>query len=185
MEVCKCKIEKFGLIDKLKCRIVFRGDLHKNAVEKDSWNPHATWASLFVYLGFCAKYMMFPAQIDFVQAYVQTTLKGEKVYVMFPAFWKDLVPDDLKAYMGVPLLLVKALYGYTYSGRLLWEEQSEFLEQQGMQPLDKMPALWKRHLPNQGIHLVLQYSDDFLPACTDPKYHIQFKRAIETQFQAL
>jgi hypothetical protein len=38
----------------------------------------------------------------------------------------------LKPYCGVPLLLMKALYGYTFSGKFLYEEQEEFLISFGM-----------------------------------------------------
>ena len=182
MEVFKCKLDKFGMVDKLKCRIVFRGDLHHPSADLDSWNPHATWVSLRTFLALCAKFKIFPAQIDFVMAYVQTTLRHERVFVKFPAFWKDYVPDELKSYIGRPLLLLKALYGYTFSGKLLWEDQAEFLTLQGLRPCHGMPALWLKHLPNNGIHLVLQYSDDFLSGATDSEYHANFKEALKLRF---
>jgi hypothetical protein len=115
-------------------------------------------------------------------AYVQTAMREERVFVKFPAFWKYYVPDELKPYIGVPLLLLKALYGYTFSGKFLWEDQADFLILQGLRAVHGMPALWIRHLPQQGIHLVLQYSDDFLSACTDPVYHLNFKEAIKKRF---
>jgi hypothetical protein len=40
-EIFKCKLDKTGQIDKLKCRIVFRGDLYDPKDPMDSWNPHA------------------------------------------------------------------------------------------------------------------------------------------------
>jgi hypothetical protein len=182
MEVFKCKLDKFGMVDKLKCRVVFRGDLYNPKEPMDSWNPHATWISLRLYLALCARFHIFPAQIDFVMAYVQTAMREERVFVKFPAFWKYYVPDELKPYIGVPLLLLKALYGYTFSGKFLWEDQADFLILQGLRAVHGMPALWIRHLPKQGIHLVLQYSDDFLSACTDSVYHLNFKEAIKKRF---
>jgi hypothetical protein len=119
MEIFKCKLDKFGKVDKLKCRIVFRGDLYSPTDDIDSWNPHATWTSLKYYLGLCAYYKIYPAQIDFVMAYVQTEMREEKVYVKFPEFWHKLLPEDLQPYAGTPLLLLKALYGYRHSGKFL------------------------------------------------------------------
>ena len=108
MELFKCKLDKFGKVDKLKCRIVFRGDLYSPTEDLDSWNPHATWTSLKYFLGLCAHFRIFPAQIDFEMAYVQIEMREEHVYVKFPDFWQNLVPPELQAYMGTPLLLLKA-----------------------------------------------------------------------------
>ena len=98
----------------------------------DSWNPHATWISLRLYLALCTRFHIFPAQIDFVMAYVQTTMREERAFVKIPAFWKYYVPTELQPYIGVPLLLLKALYGYTFSGKFLWEDQADFLILQGL-----------------------------------------------------
>jgi len=59
----------------------------------------------------------------------------------------------LKDYCGVPLLLLKALYGYTFSGKFLYGEQEEFLIDFGMQP-SPMPAIWRMSIPGGGILLV-------------------------------
>jgi hypothetical protein len=55
-EVFKCKLDQHGNVDKLKARIVFRGDLYTPTTDIDSWNPHATWPSLQLYLAMCAKF---------------------------------------------------------------------------------------------------------------------------------
>jgi hypothetical protein len=125
-ELFKCKLDQHGNIDKLKCRIVFRGDLYHPEDPMDSWNPHATWFVLRVYLAMCAHFRMFPSQTDFIMAYLQVKMK-ERVFVRFPDSWLPYVPDDLQAYCNRPLLLLKALYGYTYSGKFLYEEQSSSL----------------------------------------------------------
>jgi hypothetical protein len=63
--VFKCKTNKHGGIDKLKCRIVVRGDLHDPQDPMDSWNPHATWPALRILLAFCAYHHIFPSQAEF------------------------------------------------------------------------------------------------------------------------
>jgi hypothetical protein len=180
MMICKCKIDMFGLIDKLKCRAVFRGDLHHPLDDMDSWNPHASWLGLKVFLATCARRRMYPCQIDFVMAYVQAKM-NVRVFAMLPDHWKQLLPIELHKWCGRPLLLLKALYGYTYSGKLLYEEQAEFLESYGMRQTT-MVALWKKTLPNDKVLLVLQYSDDFLAACDDSKGLEEFKAAISSRF---
>ena len=78
-EVFKCKLDQHGNVDKLKARIVFRGDLYTPTTDIDSWNPHATWPSLELYLAMCAKFGIFPSQADYVMAYLQVDMK-ERVF---------------------------------------------------------------------------------------------------------
>jgi hypothetical protein len=113
----------------------------------------------------CAKYGISPSQADYGMPYLQVNMK-ECVFVQLPRYWTAHMPDDLKPYCGVPLLLMKALYGYIYSGKFLNEEQEEPLISFGMQSTP-MPALWRMHLPGGGVLMVLQYSEDFLIASTD------------------
>ena len=92
----------------------------------------------------CAKFGIFPSQADYVMAYLQVDMK-ERVFVQLPSYWMAHMPDDLKPYCGVPLQLMKALYGYTFSGKLLDEEQEKFLISFGMRSTP-MPALWRMHV---------------------------------------
>ena len=72
--------------------------------------------------------------------------------------------------MGHPLLLLKALHGYTYSGKFLYEEQAEFIiNTLGFTKCQSAPALYFKRLPNNGLALLFQYSDDILIAATYPQ----------------
>jgi len=79
-EVSKCKLDQHGNVNKLKARIVFRGDLYTPTTDINSRNPHATWPSLQLYLATCAKFGIFPSQADYVMAYLQVYMK-ERVFV--------------------------------------------------------------------------------------------------------
>ena len=70
MELFKCKLDQQGLIDNLKCRVVFRGDLHEPTPSLDPWNPHVDFTTLKVFLALCARYGMTPSQHDYVMAYL-------------------------------------------------------------------------------------------------------------------
>jgi len=81
---------------------------------------------------------------------------------------------------------LKALYGYTFSGKFLYEEQEEFLIDFGMRP-SPMPAIWRMSIPGGGILLVLQYSDDFLISSTDAlsnRFEIEWKPHADWFLQA-
>jgi hypothetical protein len=170
------------MVDKLKCRIVFRGDLYNPQHPMDSWNPHANWLALKLFLAICAKFGMYPSQSDFVMAYLQVPMRGERVFVKFPDFWSDFLPDDLKPYCGVPLLLIKALYGYTLSGKFLYEDQADWLQEKQRMRASAFPALWYRW-EEGNVLLVLQYADDFLYASNKPEVQHKFTQDLGQRFK--
>jgi Reverse transcriptase (RNA-dependent DNA polymerase) len=181
MELFRCKLDQNGTIDKLKCRVVFRGDLYDPTEPEDSWNPFASYQALRMFLAICARYKIFPAQTDWVQAYLQCQMR-ERVFITFPEYWKKFLPEDLAAYCGIPLLLLRALYGYTYSGKRLYEEQEEFLLKQGFVQ-STMLGIWVKHLLHGGLFILLLFADDLLSACTDSSALHQFKIALSARFE--
>ena len=180
MELFKCKIDKEGMIDKLKARIVFRGDLYDPKDPQDSWNPHALFLALKVFLATCARLGMFPSQTDFILAYLQADMR-ERVFVKFPDYWVKFLPEHLHKWIGRPLLLKKALYGYNYSGKFLYLDQAEFLESQGFEK-SGLPGLWVKHLDDGHVMLFLHYSDDIMSASTNDEAHQEFLAALGERF---
>jgi hypothetical protein len=180
MELFKCKLDKDGLIDKVKCRCVFRGDLYDPKDPQDSWNPHASFLALKVFLAICAKMGIFPMQVDFLLAYLQANMR-ERVFVQFPEPWKQYLPEHLWKYIGRPLLLKKALYGYNYSGKFLYQDQADFLREHGMQE-SGLPGLWFRRGNDGSLLLFLHYSDDILVAGTSDRELRAFIDALGKRF---
>jgi Reverse transcriptase (RNA-dependent DNA polymerase) len=181
MEVYKCKLDPNGRVDKLKDRIVFRGDLYTPTEPENTWNPFARYLAFLMFIALCAVKRMFPSQSDLVQAYLQCFMR-ECVYVMLPAFWAEYLPDKYKKYCGVPLRCKRALYGYPYSGKRLYEDQQSFLIGQGLKQ-SSIQGIWYRHLPNDGFLLILLFADDILSACTDDKVHTEFRTALQARFK--
>ena len=115
-------------------------------------------------------------------AYLQVAMK-ERVFVKMPAYWAQLLPASLHHWIGRPLLLLKALYGYTYSGKFLYDEQAEFLSTTlGFTKCKCAPALWYKNLPDNGLSLALQYSDDILMASTNPAARSLFVSEMTKRF---
>lgn len=83
-------------------------------------------------------------QIDLILAYLQSDMR-ERVSVKFPESWSEYLPPRLKYWMGKPLLLKKALYGYNFSGKFLYMDIAEFLKKQGLEETS-LPGLWVKHL---------------------------------------
>jgi hypothetical protein len=181
-ESFKCKLNQDGKIDKLKCRVVFRGDLHKSNSIIDSWNPHADYTNLKIFLGLCARLGVFPRQLDFVMAYLQTKMQ-ERVSVRMPEYLSHHLPIECHKYIGKPVLLRMALYGYTYAGKFFWEEQAAFLRKEGFISCQSAPALWHRRT-DKDICLILQYSDDFAYASTSQRLLNTFEHTILQVFDA-
>jgi hypothetical protein len=127
-----------------------------------------------------AKYNTLPSQTDFVMAYSQDK-KKERVFMKFPTLCAEHLPEHLQELCSIPLLLKKALYGFTYSGKVLFEEQEELFKQQGQRQTE-MPALWVQYFEPDGILMVLHHSDD-LQAASDPDtHHLNFIEALKNQF---
>ena len=81
-------------------------------------------------------------------------------------FWRPYgvqQPEHIHKWIGCPLLLLKALYGYNYSGKFLYQDQAKFLIEQGMVQI--MPGFWIKHLPNDKIHMFLHYVNDIYIVC--------------------
>jgi hypothetical protein len=83
MDIYKCKLTELGLVDKLKCRVVFHGDLYSPTEPEDSWNPFANYMAFRIFLAVCAMKDMFPDQTDLIQAYLQCQMR-EKVFIQLP-----------------------------------------------------------------------------------------------------
>ena len=62
MAVFHTKLDKDGLLDKLKTRVVFQGDLYKPKDPQDPWNLHASFLTLKLFLAYATKNGTFPMQ---------------------------------------------------------------------------------------------------------------------------
>ncbi|MGH3053652.1 MAG: reverse transcriptase domain-containing protein, partial [Gaiellaceae bacterium] len=125
MDTYRVKIKSDGTLDKLKVRIVVRGDLQKNVLKEDTWSPTASIRLLKVFLAHAAKKKCKVKQLDFIGAFLQANVR-ERIFVKLPALYGELFPEFAK-YSGRPLQLNKSMYGMTYSGRFWWQDLSEWL----------------------------------------------------------
>ena len=65
MDVYKAKIQSYGSLDKMKLRIVGRGDLQNKEMIGDTWSPTASMRNLKYFLADAAKHDTRVHQIDF------------------------------------------------------------------------------------------------------------------------
>ena len=125
LEDNRVKILEDGSLDKLKNRLVVRGDIQKKMLDLLTWAPTASHHVLKLFLAYAAILQVQVDQLDFVGAFLQANMRSE-VWVHLPYVFGTLFPE-YKEYCGIPLLLVKSMYGQAVNGRYWYEELSEFL----------------------------------------------------------
>ena len=129
MYVYKAKIQSDGSLDKLKLRIVVRGDLQNKEMVGDTWSPTASMSTLKYFLADTAKNKARVHQLDFIGAFLQAKAKN-RVFVKFEIRYTYYFPEYAK-YFGRALILLKSMYGMTNSGKLFADELKEWLLEEG------------------------------------------------------
>ena len=76
MDVYKSKIQSNGSLDKLKLRIVVRGDFHNKEMVGDTWSPTASMRTLKYFLADAAKHKARVHQLDFIGEFLQDKVKS-------------------------------------------------------------------------------------------------------------
>ena len=95
MDVYKAKIQSDGILDKLKMRIVVRGDLHNNKLFGDTWSPKSPMRTLKYLLADATKHKAIVHQLDFIGAFLQAKLKN-RVFVKLDIRYTDYYPEYAK-----------------------------------------------------------------------------------------
>jgi hypothetical protein len=74
METFKVKVKSDGSLDKLKTRLVVRGDLQNKNISEDKWSPTASFRSLKMFLAHASRLKTRVKQLDFVGAFLQARM---------------------------------------------------------------------------------------------------------------
>ena len=102
--------------DKLKLRIVVRGDLQNKEMVGNNWSPTASMRTLEYFLADAAKHKARFHQLDFIGAFLKGKVKY-RVFVKLDIMYTDYFPEYAQ-YFGRALRLLKSVYGMTNSGKL-------------------------------------------------------------------
>ena len=76
MDVYKAKIQSDGSLDKLKLRIMVRGDLQNKSMVGDTWSPTSSMSTLKNFLADAAKHKARVHQLDFIGAFFTLACKN-------------------------------------------------------------------------------------------------------------
>ena len=82
------KIKSDGILDKLKLRIVVRGDLQNKKLVGDYWSPTASVRILKYFLEYAANHNARVHQLDLVRAFIQEKFMN-KVFVKLESRYVD------------------------------------------------------------------------------------------------
>ena len=97
-DVYKAKIQLDRSLDKLKLRIVVRGDLQNKEMIGDTWSPTASMRTLKYFLSDAAKHRAIVHQLYFIGAFLQANVKNRvfvKLDMRYAAYFQN-IPNTLE-----------------------------------------------------------------------------------------
>ena len=130
MDVYKAKIQSDGSLDKVKLRIVVRGDLQNKELVGGTWSPTASMRTLKYLLADATKKKSKVHQLYFIGAFLKAKFKN-RVFLKLNSRYTDYLPEYAK-YFGRALRLLKYMYGIINSGNLFDDELTEWLLEAGL-----------------------------------------------------
>ena len=102
MDEYKAKIQSDGSPDKLKLRIVVRGDLQNKEMVGDTWSPTVSMRTLKYFLLDTAKHKAIVHQLDFIGAFLKAKVKNRVFFKLdirytyyFPEYTQYLGSDTV------------------------------------------------------------------------------------------
>ena len=95
----------------------------------DTWSPTASMRTLKYLLEDAAKHKTRVHQLYFIGAFLQAKAKN-RVFVKLDMRYADYFPEYVQ-YFGRALRLLKSMYGMTDSGKLFYDELTEWLIEEG------------------------------------------------------
>ena len=107
IDMYKEKIQSDGSLDKLKLRILVRGDLLNKEMVGDTWSPIASMRTLKYFLAYATKHKAIVYQLDFIVALLQSKFKN-RVFVKLDSRYVDYFPE-YSNYFGRALRLLKSM----------------------------------------------------------------------------
>ena len=91
MDVYKSKIQSDGSLDRLKLRIVVRGDYQNKEMVGDTWSPTAYMRTLKYFLADSAKHKSIVHQLYFIGEFLQAKVKN-RGFVKLDMRYADYFP---------------------------------------------------------------------------------------------
>ena len=158
MDVYNSKIQYDGRVDKLKLRIVVRGDLQNKELFGDTWSPTGSMITLRYFLAYATKHKSRNNQLDFIGLFLQANVKNI-VFVKLDIRYIDHFLEYAK-YFRRALRLLKSMYGMTNSGKFFADELKECLLEAVFIQSQCQMSIYYKYAPDGSKTVVLSYVYD-------------------------
>jgi hypothetical protein len=167
MAIFEVKINCDGSLDKLKTRIVVRGDLQGKLIAEDKWFLTTSFWALKMFLAHACRLKARVKQLDFVGAFLQAKTRSQ-MFITIPKIYSILFPEYAK-YCGHPVCMAKSMYRTTLSSKYWLLELLEYLLEIKFKARQNVPCLFILCYRETEKIFLLNYVDDMLYFGTDAK----------------
>jgi hypothetical protein len=133
-----------------------------------------------MFLGHAARLKVRVRQMDFIGAFLQAKVRS-RVFIKLPAIYGELFPE-FKEYCGVPIRLIKSMYGMSLSGKYWYQELQEWLIANGFMQSKVIACLFWKTFPDGSKVYLLDYVDDCLYYGTNDTTLKEFEVKISGRF---
>jgi hypothetical protein len=163
--VYKRKVNKFGIVERYRARLVAQGFRQK---AYDSFDPDETYSpvvhkdSLRLFLSICAAQNLRIYQADVKAAFLQAPL-SEKIYMKAPPGFASFTDQGEEEIWE----LNHAIYGLKQSSSSFWTALNAHLVSKGYKSLLGDPCLFRKVLPDGRVIICCTYVDDLLCGVQD------------------
>ena len=140
------KNQSDGSLDKLKLRIMVRGDLQNKEVVGDTWSPTASMRTLKYFLADAAKHKARVHQLDFIRAFLQAKVKN-RVLVNLDSRYGNYFTEYAN-YFGRALRLLKSMYSMTNYGNWFADKLTEWLLEAGFIQSQCQMSIYYKYAPD-------------------------------------
>ena len=185
MFIFKAKITSKGFLDKLKARLVARGDMQSPSLPEETWAPCVFGRTFKVFICRAVSARRIVKQLDFIGAFCQGIMKT-KLFIKLPPEYANMMPE-YKEYFNVPLLMDKSIYGLDIAHKVFADDLHEWLEMNNEIPFihsEVDPSLYVYRGEDDGSFLYLIcYVDDCLYFGSSDEIEEKFNHALQKRFK--
>jgi hypothetical protein len=159
-EIFKVKIQSNSSLDKLKTRIVVRGDLQDKSISEDKWSPTASFRSLKMFLAHASCLKVRVRQLDFIGAFLQAKMQT-RMFVTIPQIYGILFPEYAE-FWGTLVRLLMSMYGTTLCGKYWYLDLLDVLKEIGFKEGQCVKCFFVKTFLDGSKLYILNYVDDML-----------------------
>ena len=158
MYVYKAKIQSEWSLNKLKLRILVRGDQQNKELAGYTWSQTASIRTFKYFLEYSVKHRARVNQLDFIGAFLQPKVNNG-VFVKLDSRCANYFPEYSNGF-GRALRLLKYIYVMTNSVKVFSDELTEWLLEAGLIQYQYNMSIYYKYAIYGTKIVVLSYVDD-------------------------